>query len=187
MRIGIFNMRFNVDDTLLLVIDIQEKLVPVMKEKELLINNTRILIKGLEILQVPNIVTQQYTKGLGMTIKEISDVIDNFNYFEKLTFSSYSEKCIRNAVKDYGKKCIIVCGIEAHICVLQTVLDLLEDGYQVIVVEDCISSRKEHDKVVALNRMRDTGAIITTYESILFELTYVAGTTTFKSISKLIK
>ena len=86
-----------------------------------------------------------------------------------------------------GKKNVIICGIESHVCVLQTVIDLIELGYQPVLVEDCISSRRLHDKEVAVMRARDEGAVITTYESLLFELTKAAGTDRFRQISKLVK
>jgi nicotinamidase-related amidase len=181
-------MRINKEDVIAMVIDFQEKLVPHMNENSQLIKNTIMLIQGLEILQVPIITTQQYTKGLGMTVDEIYKAFSKeFKYQEKISFSCYGENVIKEEIRKLGKKSIIICGIEAHICVLQTVIDLLDDGYDVIIIEDCISSRKNNDKLNALRRMEKEGAIIATYESILFELTKVAGNDTFKAISKLIK
>lgn len=181
-------MRILAEDTLAIVIDYQEKLVPVMHEKELLIQNTEKLIRGLTILDVPMIVTQQYTKGIGMTVEELRNVYGTeFQYHDKLSFSCYEDEEIVSQIKKYKKKNIIVFGIEAHICVLQTVIDCIADGYHVVLIEDCISSRKENDKKIAVERARGEGAIISTYESILFELTRKAGSDIFKSISKLIK
>ena len=176
-------MRILRGKTAALVIDYQEKLVPVMHEKERLIQNSCILLAGLEALGIPMAVTQQYTKGLGMTVEEITEACKEIEYAEKITFSAFNH--IEYDIK--GKKYIIVCGIEAHICVLQTVLDLIEEGYIPVVVEDCISSRKPNDKKIALKRMRDAGAIITTYESVLFELLQQAGTAEAKVIQRLIK
>ena len=181
-------MRISPKDTLALIIDIQEKLVPVMEEKETFIHNSVILLKGLNTLEIPMLITQQYSKGLGMTVEPIQTVIgDTFQYFDKVTFSCYDDEAIAEKIKSYHKKNIIICGIEAHICVLQTVIDCISEGYQVIVVEDCISSRKRNDKEIAIQRMIQEGAIVTTYESILFELTRKAGSEPFKVISKLIK
>jgi len=180
-------MRIEREETLCLVVDYQERLVPVMDDREALIRNANILVKGMNLLEVPMIVSQQYTKGIGMTVEEVRNEIIPFGYFDKLSFSCCKDEAILEEIKKYNKKNIIVCGIEAHICVLQTVVDLLEEGYHVIVVEDCIGSRKKRDKKVALKRMEKEGAIFTTYESILFELTKVAGNDTFKAISKLIK
>lgn len=175
-------MRVAREKCVALVIDYQEKLVPVMDD-EMLIRNSAILLQGLQELGVPMVVTQQYTKGLGMTVKDITDAIGSDAYTDKIAFTAYDS--VKN--KFYGKKFVIICGIEAHICVLQTVVDLVAAGYVPVVVEDCVSSRKKNDKKIAIKRMRDEGAIITTYESLLFELLKVAGTEESKKIQKLIK
>lgn len=181
-------MRILAEDTLALIIDIQEKLVPVMYQKEELLHNTEILVKGLHALQIPMIVTQQYTNGIGMTVAVIRDAIGkNFTYYDKVTFSCAENQEIMQKIIESGKKNIIICGIEAHICVLQTVIDLIAKGYQVILVEDCSASRKENDRQIGMKRAVEEGAVISTYESILFELTRVAKTDVFKEISRLIK
>lgn len=181
-------MRILSEDTLALIIDIQERLVPVMENRDKLLHNTEILIKGLKILGIPMLITQQYTKGIGMTIPVVVDAIgETFKYDEKISFSCADNDEIMRKITDSGKKNIIICGIEAHICVLQTVIDLVGKGYHVILVEDCISSRKENDRQIAVIRAGAEGALITTYESILFELTRVAKTDVFKQISRLIK
>lgn len=176
-------MRVEREQTAALVIDYQEKLVPAMQDAHALLHNTEILLTGLKILGIPMVVTQQYTKGLGMTIKELTDAMESEEYIDKISFSAY--ECIQEKIQ--GKKFIIVCGIEAHICVMQTVVDLVEKGYTPVIVEDCISSRKASDKQTALCRMRDEGAIVTTYESILFELLKAAGTDESKRIQRLIR
>ncbi len=176
-------MRIYLEDAIALVIDYQEKLVPVMHEKDRLIHDSAILLAGLKLLKVPMIITQQYTKGLGTTVKEITDAVGHEEYIDKITFSAYESA--KEEIQ--GKKFVIVCGIETHICVLQTVIDLAANGYIPVVVEDCVSSRKPSDRRIALKRMREEGAIVTTYESILFELLKVAGTETSKKIQRLIK
>ena len=176
-------MRIDRNKTAALVIDYQEKLVPVMHKKKNLIQNSAILLAGLRTLEIPMVVTQQYTKGLGMTVEELTDVMGTMEYVDKISFSAY--ECVKKQLK--GKKFVIICGIEAHICVLQTVLDLIVEGYVPVVVEDCVSSRKGSDRKVALQRMRDEGAIVTTYESVLFELLKVAGTEESKRVQRLIK
>ncbi|MFI3171924.1 MAG: isochorismatase family protein [Eubacteriales bacterium] len=175
-------MRVMMKDTIAVIVDYQEKLVPVMNEATAVIKNTMILLEGLKILEVPMLVTQQYTKGLGNTIERIQNILE-FVPIEKISFSAYDE--IQEQIK--GKKFVIVCGIEAHICVLQTVIDLVEAGYQPVLVADCISSRKELDKQYAIKRAEEEGAIITTYEAILFELLQKAGSEKSKQIQKLIK
>ena len=176
-------MRILREETAALVIDYQEKLVPVMENQKHLIDQSQILLKGLNVLEIPMVITQQYTKGLGTTVKEITAAVGFEAYVEKISFSAYEQ------VKDQieGKKYIVVCGIESHICVLQTVIDLAAAGYIPVVVEDCISSRKENDKKIALKRMQQEGAILTTTESVLFELLREAGTETSKKIQRLIK
>ncbi len=181
-------MRILAEDTMALVIDFQERLVPVINNNEELIHNTEILIKGLQTLGVPTLVTQQYTKGIGMTVPALTEAIgEGFTYFDKITFSCAEDSTIIHSIEEMGKKNIIVCGIEAHICVLQTVIDLIAKGYQVILVEDCVGSRKDSDRLVGIRRAVAEGAVITSYESILFELTRVAKTEVFKEISRLIK
>jgi nicotinamidase-related amidase len=181
-------MRIIAEETMAIVIDFQERLVPVMEKKDEILSNTEILIQGLNVLKVPIVVTQQYTKGLGMTVDSIKNVIgEEFKYYDKTSFSCYDDDVIVEVIKKYNKKNIIICGIEAHVCVLQTVVDCIAAGYEVILVEDCISSRKTNDKQVGIKRAVNEGAKLTTYESILFELTRKAGSDTFKTISKLIK
>ena len=176
-------MRIERENTVALVIDYQEKLVPVMDEKERLIQNSSILLAGLKYLGVPMIVTQQYTKGLGITVQEIREAMESDDYIDKISFTAFDS--VKEQIRD--KKFVIVCGIEAHICVLQTVIDLVEEGFVPVVVEDCISSRKPNDKEVAIRRMLEEGAIVTTYESLLFELLKIAGTEESKRIQRLIK
>ena len=129
------------------------------------------------------IVTQQYTKGLGITVQEIREAMESDDYIDKISFTAFDS--VKEQIMD--KKFVIVCGIEAHICVLQTVIDLVEEGFVPVVVEDCISSRKPNDKEVAIRRMLEEGAIVTTYESLLFELLKIAGTEESKRIQRLIK
>lgn len=181
-------MRITKEDTMALIIDFQEKLVPVIDNNEELIHNTQILIKGLQALQVPMIITQQYTKGIGMTVPAFAELFgENFCYEDKVAFSCAEDEATLEKLRILGKKNIIVCGIEAHICVLQTVIDLIAMGYNVLLVEDCIGSRKESNRQIGIRRALQEGAIPTSYESILFELTRVAKTDTFKEISRLIK
>lgn len=181
-------MRILAEDTMALIIDYQEKLMPVIYNDQELSHRSEILIKGLKTLGIPMITTQQYTRGIGMTIPTIMEAIgDDFDYYDKVTFSCGDDPQILEEVEKLGKKNIIICGIEAHICVLQTVIDFIEKGYHVILVENCIGSRKESDRVTAIQRAISEGATITTYESILFELTRTAKHEAFKTISKLIK
>lgn len=180
-------MRVNASETAVLVIDYQEKLVPVMQNYQDFIHNSGILLQGVSELGVPVIMTQQYTRGLGETISEIKNIDGIPDAFEKITFSCLWEEDIYDALDNMNVKNVVVCGCEAHICVLQTVIDLLAEEYNVYLVRDCIASRHEEDKETAIIRAQQEGAFITTYEAILFELLERAGSVTFKKISKLIK
>lgn len=170
-----------------LVIDIQERLFPHMDRQEALLRKTTVLLEGLRVLQIPVIVTEQYPKGLGATLKPISLLLEKEAVLEKISFSCCGDPAVTGKLESLARPFIIICGIEAHVCVLQTVVDLVKLGYRAVVVEDCISSRNPEDKRVAVERMRSEGAVITTCESILFELAEVAGTETFKTISRLVK
>lgn len=180
-------MRFLAEDTAALVVDYQERLVPAMHDSKELERCTVILLNGLKALGIPMIVSQQYTKGLGKTIPSILEATGPSEYFEKMVFSCYDDDAIKAKIDGLGKKNIIVCGIEAHICVLQSCIDLKAAGYNVMIVSDCVSSRRTHDKKMGLKRALQEGIMITTYEAVLFELLRKAGGDVFKTISKLIK
>jgi nicotinamidase-related amidase len=180
-------MRILSEETVGLVIDYQERLLPHMYEKERLIENSAILIEGLKALEIPIIVTEQYRKGLGSTVPEVRNILPLINPLEKTSFSCCDDGGINKAIVGNGLKFVVMCGIESHVCVLQTAIDLIEKNFVPVVVADCISSRKEHDKQIAVERMRQEGAIISSYESILFELCRIAGTAQFRTISKLVK
>lgn len=180
-------MKITSDHSIGLVIDFQEKLVPHMYESQQIIINTGILIQGLKILEIPVIATQQYTKGLGSTVKNLSQYLSGIPKIEKLSFSCCGEPDFMNELRKHRKKFVIIAGIETHVCILQTAADLIESGYKPVVIKDCVSSRKYEDKETAISRIRDEGSIISSCESILFELCQIAGTDKFKAISKLVK
>jgi nicotinamidase-related amidase len=175
------------ENTVGLVIDMQEKLFPHVADRDLILKRTCMLIEGLKIFDIPILVTQQYPKGLGETINEIKGCLKEFKPIDKVAFSCCGEQNFTKKLSNGDTENIIICGIETHVCVMQTALDLLDDGYQPIVVEDCVSSRQLNDKHIAIERMRREGVIITTYESILFEICAKAGTEPFKALSKLVK
>ena len=180
-------MRILKENTIGLVIDIQERLVPVMEESEQLVENCAKLIQGLQILEIPLLVTQQYTKGLGETVDEIKSVIPDFKYIEKKDFSCFDEPAVAEKLALSGVKNVIICGIESHVCVLQTAIDLKEAGYTPVVVMDCVSSRSFDNVDLAMERFRHEGIMMTSMESVLFELTRSAAAPGFKDISKLVK
>ncbi len=190
-------IRIDREDVVFVGIDFQEKLMPAMKNSEELEQQTVKLIKGLKVLGVPMIFTQQYTKGLGMTSPSFQEAFgetagegdhqSEFTYIEKSSFSAMGEPEFERVLKESKRNTVIIAGIEAHVCVQLTVLDLLENGYNVFVVNDCISSRSNTDKKYAQRRMGDSGAIGTTYESVLFELCGGAKDASFKQISAIVK
>jgi Isochorismatase family len=184
---GRLEMRIERESSAGLVIDIQERLFPHMDQKELLLKKCTILLAGLKILGVPLVLSEQYPKGLGLTIEEISNLVDRVPRIEKTAFSCCDESALMQSEVMQERKTIIVCGIEAHVCVMQTVVDLIAAGYMAVVLEDCIASRSPEDKRVAVERMRSEGAVISSCESILFELARVSGTDEFKAISRLVK
>jgi nicotinamidase-related amidase len=180
-------MRLLKEHSAALIIDIQERLFPLIWEHEKLARNIPILIEGLKVLGVPVFATEQYVKGLGPTVQPIAVALGELKRIEKQAFSCCDEPSVMEGIAVSGKENIIIAGIESHVCILQTVIDLKHNGYHPVVVEDCISSRKENDKKIAIERMRQEGVIIATYESILFELLRYSGTEQFKGISKLVK
>lgn len=181
------NKRLNREEVILIVIDYQERLVPAMMNKEETIATAAKLIKGFSIMELPIMIVQQYPKGLGETVSEIKSAAENGMIIDKQTFSAWKDENFVSEFKKQNKKIVVVIGIEAHICEQETVLDLLDEGYTIYVAQDCISSRKENDKLVSVERMRQNGANITTYESILFELLGSNKAPEFKQISALVK
>lgn len=180
-------MRINVEETLFCLVDVQDRLYPYMTNKDEIEKNLVTLVKGLKTLEVPFIVNEQYKKGIGETIPSLREFVDEDPHFEKTTFSCCKNEPTMEAIKNAGKKYVIVAGIETHVCVLQTCIDLLEAGLQPVLVTDCVTSRKQRDTDMALERLIQAGVIPTTYESILFELTVNAKNPVFKQISSLVK
>ena len=180
-------MRIIKNKTLGLVIDIQERLFPAMWEKDRFLHRCLILLKGLNVLNVPLVVTQQYTKGLGETIGGIKSVIPGFSSLEKRDFSCCGDPDFNHVIQKSGAENIVICGIESHVCVLQTAIDLKEQGLNPVIVADCITSRSETDLKFALERFRHENIMMATCESILFELTKTSKAVEFKTISALVK
>jgi len=170
--------------SLLLVIDVQERLMPVIYQQEEVKARINIMTKGAEILQIATLYTEQYPKGLGSTSSDIYRS-DAATVMEKSTFSCMLTPAIAAAITHYHQ--IVICGAEAHICVLKTALDLIELGKEVHILADGVSSRTPDNKNFALERMRQSGAYIETTEMVLFQWLDIAGTEDFKAISKLIK
>jgi nicotinamidase-related amidase len=171
---------------MLLIIDIQSRIIDAMRNKELLIENALKLIKGMKVLNVPIYHTEQYPKGLGETITEIKGEL-NSEAVHKMTFSCSGAGELFRELINKNISQVIVCGVESHVCVQQTVLDLISNGFQVNVAADAVTSRKKIDYELALNRMQFNGAEITSTESILLEVLDICGTPGFKEVIKIVK
>jgi nicotinamidase-related amidase len=171
----------------LVVVDIQQRLLPAIFEKTRVLQNTLRLIQGARILQVPVFVTEQYRKGLGPTEPEVATAIPGFAPLEKVAFSACGAAGFVPALTQRKVSQTILCGIEAHVCVSQTCLDLLDKGFRVFVVADAVSSRTPENYRIGLDRMRAAGAVIVSTEMVLFELLEQAGTAEFKQILNLVK
>lgn len=176
------------NDAVLVVIDVQEKLCKAMDEKVLgsLSKHISILQAAAQEMQIPQLVTEQYVKGLGGTIAELKEGCCT-PAIEKMAFSCCGEPAFPQALQKLGRKQIIVTGMETHVCVLQTVLQLLEAGYIVHVVADAVMSRKKENWQIALATAQQAGAVITSTEAALFQLLRVAGSEEFKKLSKLVR
>ena len=180
-------MRILPEKTQCLLIDMQEKLLPSVAGWQECEKRTAAVAKGLKILGLPMIITQQYTKGLGMSVPGIFEAAGTEKYYDKRTFSCAQDQGIMDAIRENGRENILVCGIEAHVCVLQTCIDLKAMGYNPIIVVDAVSSMREFDKEVSLQRAMQEGILLTTSEAVLFELTVDSKYPKFKEISNLVK
>lgn len=174
--------------TLFLFIDLQEKLLPAMNNSAMVLQKNKILAQTAKILSLPVMVTEQYPQGLGATVGDLkNDLPATANFYEKRSFSAAGAENFISALKNTEVIQIVMAGIETHICVLQTALDLYARGYQVHIVSDACSSRSLDNHNVALSRLQNAGVIISHTESVLFELLKTAENPAFKNISKMIK
>jgi isochorismate hydrolase len=171
----------------LVIIDIQERLAAVMKYKDQVVGNCLHLIELAKLLKIPILQTEQYPKGLGKMLPEIQEVLPAYAPFEKTDFDSCREEGFLEKVASMGRKKLILTGMEAHVCVLQTALGLIKEGYTVHVVQDAVASRYKKDFKVGIEFMRSAGIVITSTEMVLFQLLERSGTEPFKLISKRLK
>lgn len=172
----------------LVVIDVQEKLLPPIFEKERLVRNSQLLVRLANILSLPIIATTQYAKGLGQIVPQISSLLSGVESLDKLEFGCFGngEFC-SNVARLRGRNTLLLCGMETHICVLQTVLGALNQGHVVHVAADAVSSRTELNWKLGLNRMRDAGAVISSTEMMIYELLGKSGSPEFKEMLKYLK
>lgn len=171
----------------LILIDMQDRLLPAMAAAERALKNAIILAKTARTLDLPVSVSEQYPKGLGHTVAPLKSEIGNTPVDEKVEFSCWNNAVLRERITQQGRKQVIVAGIEAHVCVLQTAMDLKAAGYQVYAVADAMTSRAETSADLAFDRMRQADIAIVTTEMVIFEALGAAGTPEFKQLSALIR
>lgn len=173
--------------SLLLVIDVQERLLAAMPEAADCVDRILLLLEGARLLGVPALSSEQYPKGLGTTDPRVSAALGNAPRFEKIHFSCFREEPLRQAILATGRRQLVLCGVEAHVCVLQTALDFRATGFDVHVVADACDSRTAQRKALAFARLRQEGVRILDSEMVLFEWLERAGTDEFRAISRLVR
>ena len=176
-----------IENAVLLIVDIQGKLALLMHRKELLFKNVQKLIKGIRVLGIPILWVEQNPQGLGPTIPEISNLLPDIQPIGKMSFSSCRNDRFLQALQALNRKQVLIAGIEAHVCVYQTAVDLVGIGYEVQVAADAVSSRSLKNKETGLQRMRDSGVSLTSVETALFELLKVADGEPFREIIRIVK
>ena len=183
-------MKLQRDNTVLIVIDVQEKLMPVIDRHKEVARNVDRLVRGCHVLGVPAILTEQYVKGLGATVPAIRTTFEEtggYRPIEKACFSAHGCEAFAAQLAALERRQVLVAGVEAHVCVYQTVLDLVAAGLEVTLVADAVSSRTAENKEIALRRLVSEGVKLSSTEMALFELAAVSGTDEFRAISKLVK
>lgn len=178
---------FDKNEVVAVCLDMQSSMINSIHKGDFMKDRAIRFFKSMRVLNVPILVTQQYTRGLGDTDADIKEAIGEFEYIDKTSFSCMGEPTFIEALEKTGRKKVVIAGMEAHICVLQTAMDLIDAGYEVYVLVDACSSRNKLDKKIGLERMRAEGIKIATYESVVFEMLQKAGSDEFKQISKIVK
>ena len=175
------------EQSLLLIVDIQEKLAPAILHADEVVANTAKLIRAAKRLNVPLLASEQYPKGLGLTVPALRELLPVDALFDKTHFSCFGEPGVAERLQQQQRRQIILCGMEAHVCVLQTAMDIQVAGYTAIVVADAVSSRRQESRDLGIARMREAGVAIVNSEMVLFEWLGQAGTPEFKALLPLIK
>ncbi len=181
--------KFNLirDDAVVVIVDIQERLAEAMSMRQKVVDNSLHLIELAKMFDIPIVVTEQYPKGLGPTVPEIKEALPYYSPVEKLSFNCCGTSEFSETMREVGRKKVILTGMETHICVLQTALGLMQDGYDVHLAADAVCSRTKENWKIGTEFMRSAGTIVTCTETVLFQLLGVAGTEEFKAISRRIK
>ena len=175
------------EDLVLIIVDVQEKLIPLVKNREEVVKNIQKLVKFSKIVGIPLLVTEQYPKGLGPTVREVKSLIPNFNPIEKTSFSCFDSSEFREKLKELERKTLAITGVETHICIAQTALEALKHGYTPYVISDAVSARSRLNHVVGIERMHSCGAIISSTEMFMYEVLRDAGTLEFKKCLPFLK
>jgi nicotinamidase-related amidase len=175
------------DKSCLLVVDVQEKLAPAVAEPATVIANAAILMQAAARLTVPVLLSEQYPQGLGATVPELRALVPDTARISKLSFSCAADPGLQRRIKETDRSLLVICGMEAHVCVLQSALGFQQAGYRSVVVADAVSSRAAANREAALQRLRENGVEVATTEMVLFEWLGQAGTPEFKELSRLIR
>jgi len=171
----------------LVVVDVQEAFRPAVLDFERVAASVSVLVRGARVLGLPTIVTEQYPRGLGRTVPEVSEHLDGVEPIEKVCFSAVQADGFSRALQEARRDQVVLCGIESHVCVNQTAEDLLADGVEVHVAQDAVTSRTADNRALGLHKMERSGATVTSVETALFELLRQAGTPEFKEVQALIR
>jgi nicotinamidase-related amidase len=177
----------DIAESCLVVVDVQGKLAQLMYDRDVLFKNVAILIKSAQILDIPILWCQQCPEALGPTVSEIAELLSGGEPIDKSCFNCCGEERFNTALQSLGRKQVMLCGIEAHVCIYQTAVDLVRMDYEVSVIADAVSSRARENKEIALSRMRAEGVKISSTEMAIFELLGTADHPKFKQIAKLVK
>ena len=183
-------MRLLRSDVLLVIVDMQERLLPVIDRHEAVTSNVERLIRGARVLDIPLLITEQYVKGLGPTVASLREALEQTSGYRpiaKSSFSAYANGEFQAELRSIRRKHIVLCGIETHVCVYQTATDLLAAGQEVTLVGDAVSSRVASNREIALQRLTSEGARLSSTEMLLFELLGESDSDTFRAVLKIVK
>ena len=180
-------MLMRAENACLMIVDVQQRLLSAMDSPRSVLSGCSLMMKAAGVLDVPIVVTEQYPEGLGPTVEPLAKLADDDAFFSKVHFSSAKNTAIRGKMETLKPDQIVIAGIEAHVCVLQSALGFMELGYQCFVVADATSSRSSANHAAAMTRMREAGVEIVTSEMIVFEWLEKAGTDEFRELSRLLK
>ncbi len=175
------------DHSCLLIVDVQERLAPVMSDPRRVLHNCALLMRAARRLEIPILVSEQYPKGLGPTMVDLREFLPEEGALPKLHFSAAADEAILAKLESFGRRQVVVAGIETHVCVLQTALDLKARGFEAMVAADACASRRVESEQMGWSRMRQCGVELLSLEMVLFEWMHKAGTPEFKELSPLIK